>query len=1062
MVAHFDQKHNRALSKHSLFTCFYFIACCFFIQHSGTAFAANKDAIELTNPQQSQLVSNYFAVYRQESSVLSLTEFLQSKTFIPYRKFEDPNYGFVKDGVWLYSKLVNKTELDDWVLSIRFAQLQEADVYVLQNDQIIYQGSDGILNKQGPFALPSFDIPFPPNQEVDIYIYLRSNSMSLMAPIYIESHASFEKTSMLDFTIWGVLYGALAVLIIYTIVFLSYRPSLISSVFLLHLVTVFAFEILWSGQNAITFVSLSQVYEHLRAESFILLMAISSSIFSLTIVPASLHGKHLSKMMYIVVVISAFFFLLFFTSLLPIEWRLLLTYGLGFANISLNILMSLRAYLSGFFPARPMLVGWALLLIGAFINSAFIFGIVPPYEYLTHLFQLALVAQCLVFLLAIVLKNQYDLQLEVKEAQTDAENNFGLIEEQNVHLDIARKAALKASEVKSQFLANMSHEIRTPLNAIIGFSKELESKQYVVERDEHVRIINSAATDLLTIVNDILDFSKMEAGKLVLNVKPFSPRDILEDVVALMAKSAHLKQLEFVFDVGDLPPSVIGDGFKIKQLLSNLLSNGLKFTNYGYITLSAKVLESGTKHCEIEFQVRDTGIGINSEDVGKLFTAFHQLDDELNRSFQGTGLGLVICQELTRLMKGSIEVDSEPNVGSTFTAVIPFILDREVHSIRKNKPFANHHAILVDEWPLSQKATSQQLAIAGFNVDIVDNISAIKSLNLSNDYVFVSLPFRSNENRNRQLEELANLRPSKLVLLYSGPSPSSASFGGFSNQPYLIRLPLTTQKLRDIETTSNQVFPTEASKKLSKLPPIRMLAVDDIDLNLRLLETWMAPSPVTLDLAYDGKTAIKYCEKQEYDIILMDIQMPNMDGLETTSYIRKTELNIGTPIIAITAHALASEKQHFLDSGMDDFLPKPIQIDSLIAVIKSWCNQVPEQNVAAPESIDWELALERSYGNKDAAISFLDTFVERLGEHSEEIESGWKQQRVDIVLASVHKLHGACCYTGVPRLQEYCHEAETTLKTDTLESNSKALSTLLLEIEQVEAKWPKRRETLGI
>ena len=678
--------------------------------------------------------------------------------------------------------------------------------------------------------------------------------------------------------------------------------------------------------------------------------------------------------------------------------------------------------------------------------------------------------QCAIFLLAIYVKNQYDLKSEIKEAQSDAENNFSLIEVQNVHLDIARKNAIKANEVKSQFLANMSHEIRTPLSAIIGFSKELESKQNIVERDEHVRIINSAASDLLTIVNDILDFSKMEAGKLVLNIKPFSPREMLEDVVALMSKSAHLKQLEFLFNAGDLPASVLGDAFKLKQLLSNLLSNALKFTNYGYVTLKAEIIESDAKECIIEFQVKDTGIGINTEDVAKLFKAFHQLDDDLNRSFQGTGLGLVICQELTRLMNGDIKVESEPSKGSVFSARIPFKIDRSATSIKKEKPFSGQHAILIDEWPDSARTSVTQLETSGFKVDVYKHTKDIEHLNLSNDFVFVSLPFRSNEGRNQQIDQLTKLSTENLVLLYSGPAPNSSQFIKLSKHPYLIRLPLTTQKLNDIYSPPPQSGPPPVNNLLLNLPAIRMLAVDDIDLNLRLLETWMASSPVTLDLAYDGKTAIKYCEQQEYDLILMDIQMPNMDGLETTSYIRETELNKGSPIIAITAHALDTEKQHYLDSGMDDFLAKPIQLEILISLIHSWCNvpleaQMTEPTVAsptpAPESIDWELALQRSYGNTDSALSFLDTFVERLPDHTDEIEMGWVQQRVDIVLASIHKLHGACCYTGVPRLQECCNEAESRLKTGSLESNSKTLSTLLLEIEQVSAKWPKRRENLA-
>jgi two-component system sensor histidine kinase BarA len=244
------------------------------------------------------------------------------------------------------------------------------------------------------------------------------------------------------------------------------------------------------------------------------------------------------------------------------------------------------------------------------------------------------------------------------------------------------------------------------------------------------------------------------------------------------------------------------------------------------------------------------------------------------------------------------------------------------------------------------------------------------------------------------------------------------------------------------------------------LPTVRMLAVDDMELNLRLLETWLKRSPITLDLAYDGHSAIKKCEQVEYDLILMDIQMPTMDGIETSKRIRKTQLNMGTPIIAVTAHALEAEKQHFLESGLEDFLSKPIKLDNLIKLINEWC-EIPSNSIEKlPDSIDWELALHRSNQNPEVAMSFMDDFITHLHEHGEDIKIHSKAKHTEGLLGSVHKLHGACCYTGVPRLQSMCLELETGLKQDLNFEFSDKVEAIIAEMSLLVSDWSKRRQRL--
>jgi two-component system sensor histidine kinase BarA len=1058
MVAYFNQKHNRPLSKHVRLIQFFISFCCLFVQMTATA---EQNSIIIDGSFSTRLLSEEFSVYYQESRILTFEEFRKSRPLSPYRNFHTSNFGFVQNGAWLYSKIENRSDTSKWMLNMRFSQLQHAHVYISAGNQLIYQNTDGIQNKSSPYPLPSFELELPKNVPLEIFIYVKSSSMSLVAPIYLQTALKHKNMFMLDFSIWGIYYGAIIVLFLYASTFIGYKSKRLGTIYFANLLVVFMFQLLWSGHSALLANWLSIFFLYLRAESMVFAMSAIGTLLSLLIIPKNIYHRGIAKALKYTIYLNIFFFLAFFIPIFSSQVKLSITYIFSFSVMVLNVLLCIHAKKKGFPPGKIMAIGWVSSIVGATLSAFFIFGILPSNPFHQHIFHFTLLLQTGVILMAMVLRNQYDLKQEVLEAESDAMNNFDLIEEQNVHLDIARKEALKASDVKSQFLANMSHEIRTPLNAIIGFSKELENKKNVLEREEHVRIINSAATDLLTIVNDILDFSKMEAGKLSLNIRPFSPQAVLEDVTALMSKNAHLKQLEFIFDVDALPKLLLGDAFKIKQLLSNLLSNALKFTNYGHIMLSAKVLNCKTQNCLIEFKVQDTGIGISKQDADKLFTAFHQLDDELNRSFQGTGLGLVICQELASLMGGNITVASETEKGSIFTATIPFGIDNNSAQQQKKLKFEGQSAFLVEDWDESRRTTKKQLEAVGFEVIEVTEVSQIALLNIKNEHVFVALPFKHIDIRSSVIDSIKTLGINNLVFMYSGPEPSRIQAEDKFLHPKLIRMPLTTRKLEDIYSVLQ--MPSEKSDNilLNALPRITILAVDDTELNLRLLQTWLKTSPVSLDIALDGETAIAYCKDIEYDLILMDIQMPNMDGLETTRHIRKTELNIGTPIVAVTAHAMAKEKQRFLDSGMDDFLAKPIAIEDLILLVDTWCKIYPDNSVNSLDVFDWVLALKMSYHNNKSAIEYLDTFVDHLPIHADEIEKGWLDKRADIVLASIHKLHGACAYTGLPRLQDCCNSAQTGLKTKELSESAATISSLLLEIEQVIKLWPNYKKTLA-
>lgn len=897
-------------------------------------------------------------------------------------------------------------------------------------------------------------------EQGDSFINTATTNMSMLTPVDVPTQAVYSLASQLDFLLWGGFYGAILIFAMYAITFSFNSPSMSKLLFFTHIAVVFIWQLSRSGQSGLINNDFVQLIFLAKPQELLLLLCISSSAFTLSLLPKakSTHTMHNALLVFIIIAMCALS--LMRVEQVPDQWRAVSTYAVGVGALAINFLTALRAFNNQYVPATPIMLGWLIMTIGALLSTLYLFGYLVANTFNGQLFQLALVAQAGAFLLAIVSKTQNELETELMQARADAENNFILVEEQNVHLDIARRDAVKASEVKSQFLANMTHEIRTPLNAIIGFSKELESKVNVAERDEHIKIVNSAATDLLTLVNDILDFSKMEADQLTLNTKPFQTKDLFEDIAATMSKTAHLKQLEFIYDVGDMPTCLLGDIFRVKQLLTNLIGNALKFTNYGHIALRAKMLSINSAECVLTIKIEDSGIGISESELSNIFNAFHQLDDDLNRSYQGTGLGLVICQELVYLMRGKLTVLSQPSVGSTFQVTIPFKMLAMPPLQQDAPPFMGHKAFVYDLWGDSRRTIVHQLKSSGFNVSSFESLDLLLEQVEPDCFLFITLAMKQVRQRHEIIHKISQFAPAKTVILFSGPPPPNPLVRLLPVSTRVVRLPLTARKIAALESAIQQAQLSPNEKMIINLPAIRMLAVDDMALNLRLLDTWLKHSPITLDLAYDGESAIKKCEQTEYDIILMDIQMPAMDGIEATKRIRQTKRNKGTPIIAVTAHALSEEKQRFLASGLEDFLSKPIEQESLIAMISEWCDIPSVNKEKLLDSIDWEMALSRCSHSPEVAVTFMDDFIAHLDEHRKDIQLRAGESQTEELLASIHKLHGACCYTGVPRLQKMCFGLEEMLKSHPDRCVDDAIDALLVEAERLINDWAKRRQHL--
>nr|WP_306218756.1 response regulator [Pseudomonas sp. Pse1] len=646
---------------------------------------------------------------------------------------------------------------------------------------------------------------------------------------------------------------------------------------------------------------------------------------------------------------------------------------------------------------------------------------------------------------------QEELQHSVDQATEDVRQNLETIEIQNIELDLARKEALEASRIKSEFLANMSHEIRTPLNGILGFTHLLQKSELTPRQLDYLGTIEKSADSLLGIINEILDFSKIEAGKLVLDRIPFNLRDLLQDTLTILAPAAHAKQLELVSLVyRDTPLSLIGDPLRLKQILTNLVSNAIKFTREGTIVARAMLEDEHEDSVQLRISIQDTGIGLSNQDVRALFQAFSQADNSLSRQPGGTGLGLVISKRLIEQMGGEIGVDSTPGEGSEFWISLSPPKTRDDVEDLPLAPLLGRRIAVLENHELARQALQHQLEDCGLQVTPFNTLESLtngvtSALQTEQAIDLAVLGVTSNdmppERLNQHIWDLEHLGCKVLVLcptteqtLYhlSVPNPHSQ----------LQAKPACTRKLR--RALSDLVSPrpvrNEPNEPLSSRAP-KVLCVDDNPANLLLVQTLLEDMGARVLAVESGYAAIKAVQTETFDLVLMDVQMPGMDGRQTTETIRQwesTRQNTPLPIVALTAHAMANEKRALLQSGMDDYLTKPISERQLAQVVLKWTglalrNHTPERSDSPSQAnellvLDPDEGLRLAAGKADLAADMLAMLLASLEADREAIRAARENHDHNALIERVHRLHGATRYCGVPQLRAACQRSETLLK----------------------------------
>ena len=667
----------------------------------------------------------------------------------------------------------------------------------------------------------------------------------------------------------------------------------------------------------------------------------------------------------------------------------------------------------------------------------------------------------------------------------------------NHELEVERRSAESALRVKAEFLANMSHEIRTPMNGVIAMTSLLLETELTSHQREIVETVRTSGDTLLTLINDILDFSKIEAGKLELENQPFDLRLCVEDALDLLAPRAQEKSLELAYQVDETAPAaIVGDVTRLRQILVNLISNAIKFTAAGevIVRLSTGGLESGEsvvggakspaagESCLLHFSVSDTGIGIAPDKVSRLFKSFSQVDASVTRHFGGTGLGLAISRNLAELMGGRMWVDSVPGRGSTFhftirgQAAAPVV---EPPAPEAKARLSNLKALLVDDNPTNRRILVLQTTSWGMKpVAAAGGPEALDLLKSGQDFdlaiLDMQMPAMDGLTLASEIRKLRSPIQLPMVLLTSmgvrSDAPELAVFSASLSKP-VKHTQLQEILLRTVDKTRLAAKKAPPAAKIdagmSEKVPLRLLVVDDNAINQKVAIRLFQQMGYQADVASNGFEAFEAVQRKAYDLVFMDVQMPEMDGLEATRRIRQWEITRPSSapppvvIIAMTANAMQGDREKCLQAGMNDYLPKPVRPEALQKTLEQWgatataasaarAATASKATVSAPPPkpppqpvptvasdshppVDMDRLAEFTSNDADSLAELIALYCQQTAEQLAKIRTSIQRGQTEEVRKVAHSCAGSSATCGMNAIVPTLRELERMAGTGTLQ-----------------------------